>query len=478
MDNLPNHLLSKIFFDNLDVDELLKCKTVSKRWNYVISKLKFNKLCLKFVSEERYSTLWYPDNRIIDTKELVFFNNIKIFKDYNFLSYFINLKYFKLCSDFSFVLENLPEFFELECLDLIDVRCIEFNKDYVLNFKKLKFLRMPLIENECLKVESQSLEMLSCIYDHQILLSNNDKLRSLSIDWTMQLKLKVYKNLETLSISSVENLDLISLFSFLPKNLKQLSLTSFNFFDLFKREDLIAFYEFKKNFENLDIYLNYIKLDHDIQSFLDKMSLLEEGKHYFACKNLKDIKQLSWYCINYGKILKAFDREPIPSDFFKKFNCINRVEITDNVKDQNQLISFLSGCPSINQLVFENARLNQDFFDKLPSICPYLEYFVEKEHHLGQRIKINFKFLSEFILLRLASTYQEISFIDLIAILKKLNLLCQITFYKNDDIFYSIKRIKRKSYEVYRSDKYGEQYSGLTINGLIDHLENSTTKKD
>lgn len=139
--------------------------------------------------------------------------------------------------------------------------------------------------------------------------------------------------------------------------------------------------------------------------------------------------------IDYSALI-AFCDGKFKDDFLDRFMNIKRIEISDVIKNADQLIQFIKRCRNLKWLKLENASLDQvTFYDQLHRYQPNLTNLrIKEKQELNLNFILNFKHLNTF------STDQQVPF-----------ALIQQAFYDLISFEKFQFKIKKKEIELYSS---------------------------
>lgn len=263
----------------------------------------------------------------------------------------------------------------------------------------LKKKRNKDLGSQRLIVDSPKLQILSIrnYIDNLnfIEIINPNTLVSLEINCRYLLNdLKKYSNLEILKyLSLIDRWPHSDIFLTLPESL---TLLSFRIFHPNNASTIKELLDCKKemNRSQLKIYINGVHF----KSVDDYDALTRYEKKLFETMNIFEMFLNDSYrledcsghkCIDLSdkpdNIIYELNRMP---NFFVKFNNIQEL-IFNRKLEINSIINFLGNCPRLVKLKLINPYLNQEFYDRLPELCPLLMEFKLKED-LGNDINIDF----------------------------------------------------------------------------------------
>ena len=458
MENLPVELYQGIF-DCVTIEDLFNLRLVSKQMknhvkNYPIKELifmnKFNKL--------RYN--WWFTNKTIC------YNGYAISKlsllNVPFLN-FQNLNYLKTnrfdlndTISLRVINENCVNLKSLE-ISLYHCKKDEF---YEISLLNLQVLFIDLEHEKIAKkieINAPNLEALNLCYFqdgkypfHKIKINHYLSIRYLKIVGIHLKNVSIFKNLNYLECPYTKQLNERILMN-LPK-LKELR--TFNPTSTRQSlNNLIRIMSQKIITKRLDfqIYHNNLLISNPEDLFqsnsfdpIDSINIYSYLQDY---SKLADNLSEQLNHLDYS-ILISLGRNPLPINFFNKFNCINQLQITDEVKEENHLIQFILQCSNLGHLFIKNSSLKQSFYNELPAISQL--------YHLqllqSEELNLNFKFLKKMYYLQEFHTNQESISIKKLR-LKKFKFLKIITFSINKNAV-SIERIEQSKFRFIGHKNY------------------------
>lgn len=410
---LPDEILLNIF-NKLSINQIVVSKLVCKRWYFVLNKLRIRNLVISIHANLPNHKYWLTYNfvncthlirdafeksdrnevnKLISLESINNKLNQRLFDNLRSL-YVYNIYHKNLFTSY------LNKFTHLERLEFIYSRLKnEAVSNCTLNLDNLKILHIsdaindvfvlntPRLSN--IKLNISNLEKVTFNYPDQVRLFETLRYNDV---------IKIFSNLEYLFAKNINDLDDDFLLQ-LP-HLKELHFDSqkriFHILQhqksLFKRNELKLFY-FGLNLENIPNY----NLKNTRNQLNDKAVELLGDNYEKIATVLPFVHQID-YCD-----LESYFNNKIPYCFIKRFVNLDYLLVTSKVKDPDQLNSVLKDCNNLKSLTICSA-LDQNFYDTLPSILPYLEYL-----SITNEQKIHFEFILNFKILELIYIKQNLS---------------------------------------------------------------------
>lgn len=426
MNELPNELICMIF-RHLDLMDLFfNCRLVNKRWSKLVDTMKFQELIILNTTCINKPLSFVPKsinlNNILFNEDL--FEVLKI-KFHNLSG----LKFLKLkrINGFCFAneFESLNKFIQLEHLIIDDIR-FSFEKDsYLLCLPNLKKIVLNIIfgyqihNYEYLDktertgkllidaIQLERVELVRCLnLDIEFV---HPKSIKILIGLSEKKDLKVFSNLEVLKIPprGIYMNDEFNLFSRLPNGLKELHFD----YTSYVKSDLERVTKFLK-----DLLDEKVRLKLDLNLYVNEIKLISYESILKFCQfenYLDDCKKVTYFSnsiiVDPNKTIKFF--KELSDDFCIQFPNINSIKIQngDQEINQDQIIRFLNGCSNLQSLTIKEDQnkcpepFDQQFYDQLPQIAWSL-YFLKIYHFKPKELRINFEFVSKFIVLQFFET--------------------------------------------------------------------------
>ena len=373
-DDLPNECLYEIF-KYLNLQDVINCRTVSKRFKSISDLIKFRQLIVSDIIGELKS-MWFADkSRPINYMNAINFQIFQTFRSSFNLKHTLERLHIRKYADKNFELPNLAGFNNLQELE-IDSRIN--NVHLTLELPKLKMFRLARMHNGFhlhLKTPTK-LEILDFICLTQLEIDHPESIKQLKTFWIDEEelpKLAAMKNLECLHTGEAAfGTDLLrGILSFF-KNLKHLQ------FDLLgDKEEISNFFKHvlvqKDALQrpNFKLYLGGVEL---IDSRKVDEYFLRESVQHFQMQNIDllngDLSNIKVIFFDY--LFKSTVDNRISTNYVSKLYNIRQVE-ADNKVNVEYLIWLLKKSDYLEVLSLFGTELNQTFFDHtLPDICPNL----------------------------------------------------------------------------------------------------------
>lgn len=371
LNNLPPELLIQIF-QYLPIKNRLHLKTVSKKFNHLLSLLKPESLTI--LAENEFELNYFFSTKPIKSNEVVVNRNEDLLLSAKLNSIFINLK--KLTTYFySDTLIQLSHFYnQFDKLEKLTIyhRCRVENK-IVLNLDHLRTLKIILDFGSDFELNTPRLTKLECEDLDNFKFNYPNTIKILKVEFfdnSFNINFEKFTNLELLVISSEEwTLITNNLIRKLP-SLKELHFASHTYVN---NEVLDLSFDHRL-FKNLKLFQFGFNVSSDVEitnenfpdckssevtKFLIKNFEKTANKVHFRFEKL-DYNEI----INNGKHL-------IEKKFYEKFSGFLNLKISGQVEDENQLLDFLKKVKP-EGLKFKDALLSRSFFDQLSYQCSFI----------------------------------------------------------------------------------------------------------
>ena len=456
IDDLPAELISELF-RHLNLNDLVACSTVNKRWHSIYSDFK-----LKTLIVGRYIDGFHGEEMIKEKKcqlrMLSRLMNKPVLSDLKHLSLCFHLTDFDLNQ-----LNQLNQFGQLQRLEIEILGCAPRDRPKVnLNLPKLKFLALRKINPFCTpSIDSPALKTL--IY--KIRGYGDSDFRNLDIK-----NPETIKNLRT----NLEDRHLVRF-----RNVERLEVSDFN---LITKDILLALPELKELRCNLNqFYLDektFARTKPKLKKFLNDLNeskvpdfqfifagfrmtktLLEQiefdasadehnnyryslfSSEYICLKNCHLIEPGALHFFNsldYTRLMK-YVVEEIPSCFFKMFTGPLTIRAFDLVQDEDHLLSFLGSLSTLRflELNLDFSTISQAFFEQLPASASTLVIL-----NLRQTIKTRFRRMSEA---KQKVLHCNFGFVQKFTRLSSFSVTADLSFESLDSLFESLKKLKSSS---------------------------------
>lgn len=341
-----------------------------------------------------YFTDKYRDNWTSTSRPINLTNQIHVFANKPPKVPSSNLKHLKYLrmsfADNLFKLEDLKMFPKLQILEIFYMYLYHDRYLELPNLKALFIANFKSKPHAKLFVNSPHLHHLSLLkYEGNEIIDSKIKLSDpLSLKY---LKIRFYEH----NVTKFENLECFELYYSKEavrlelgdpikfKKLKKFKIASVVFSPTINQLREL----FVKKKPNLEIVLEGVSIK-ELSKFDEHSGL--RGRIAFQLNNYADLEDnLNFVTtMNYNDLLlKLPDHEP--ADLFQKFNNVQTLEITSEIKDEDRLINFIKKCPNLYNLKIRKSSLSQKFYNRLPenSSLSYLEIIYKSSFDL------NFEFI-------------------------------------------------------------------------------------
>ena len=470
MDKLPTEMLKKIFQNVDQVDQLLNCKIVCKKWYSIIHQMiRLNSLA---ISEIRYykillSEKWFDPNEPIQflydyqykvvsrhsklirfnmnqpllsqLKKLFIYcrniwtNSINCLRQLEVLS----LKDSKLSSktDISLNLPNLKAFSykQNDHYDKLTLTCPNLEKlAYFHSFGNLSIIHPESIKEVQIHCKEDFIfDIVNCEYLY---------MEYGHFDENILLKLTKLKELHI----NRKDLDTLDRFIEQKRTLKRTNLKIYHL-------NLLS-----DSFANLDQFNNtyrYYSLDSNtIQLYGPNYSNLPNNAYFISSADYNVLENYFW--TNPNQIARSI---------IKKLVHLNQLIISDQIRDLNQFVGILKDRVYLNRLRITAQFIPQTFFDQILSKnCSIIEYLL-----IYNKNQLNFDFLFKFKELRFLFSTQQMTSDLIFKLFDRFELLEALGFqYGGSEVGISLH--DRRKFKI-RLDGVRNVFDNLE--DLMTHLE-------
>ena len=493
IDDLPPEILQEVLRP-LSLHDLVRLKSVCKRWNLLISQMRIQRLSTGTDLEIRHR--WYHTKQPVKPCEVCHFELFIVQHPRPILS---NLKYLRL----NFWVDESDR-----------QKALIFDPNALNAFKQLIQLEIESYEAGGLHLKLPNLEILS--------LNWNDNTNPVSVDCPKLTILHFSESAEQDQLR-VENIDRIRVLDspFLGaklvrfKNLEVLHCSAYDqaFPDRFALLELkqlrriycgygFGRYDIGEDFDHLQRRLReFMRLKRvlgrtDLQVFFaglllidDKLDDIDFGlesrdnvpfispeqlymKHY---NRLQDELSFVWK-VEYNRLFSLVD--VLPKDYFRRFPELRSVDARCPLNEQHLLV-FLRQICFLECFSIENSDLSQSFFDCMPEFCWLFNLGLfendesASESSAKPELQLDFSFIGKFRGLIFLTIERDLSLFalrTLVAAFGHLKNMCEWPF-----------RFRRKNFKVRKeADSYSlanesEHLKGVTLNEIIDYFERQET---
>ena len=159
--------------------------------------------------------------------------------------------------------------------------------------------------------------------------------------------------------------------------------------ELLKRPDFLLTWRNVKlmNTEQLDVGYRLVR---NLFSFPAKNYRFLLEKHRFSYHLMPDRLYL-----NYGYLKEGLDGGELRPDFFEKFN-VSYVEVTYEVEDPEDFLSFLKSVPKLKGLNLNSSALSQAFLERLADELPEVQPDIKELFVFDTRTELDLRFIMKF----------------------------------------------------------------------------------
>lgn len=397
MDKLPLELYN-VIFRYLRLRDVLKLRLLSKAMNtavrdgFRIDELIFNEHNLLYFHKLR--DRWLFTTRSINYKNSLDCLNASFLNESSIN--FWNLKRLRIANvpgAFRISLKHLNELSRLIQLEIHYNKC---EVDDQLRLPNLRVLSLRSRVQMHMRIDTINLKYLNLDYDtfEHVQFYYADKVTHLSInnhDWNVSR----FSNLEHYEFNTANSLD-ENILRVLPKLSRlQINCQCSNYFELLNN---ILERSRNRGEERLQIYFKGVRWSSDramnervFAHDLSRMSLQMNNYSYL-------LDHLPWeYSINYTELINLVNR--IPSSYFRKFNSIQVIEVTEAVENQNDLIEFIKNCRNLFDLSLYRTRLPKSFYDKLAEISTLVILRIVEDQSVDLTFASRMEYLEYLIIL-------------------------------------------------------------------------------
>lgn len=420
--NLPLEIYSDIF-GRLPINDIFKCRSVSKRFKFIIDNLKLRNLVI--AEDEFKFTLnrkWFATNEPIDTLHTILCpsnpaESLKIESQLR-KNLFSSIKQLYIHSNYlSFKSDDLGNCLNhFKRLEILEILNLEINSESKLILPNLKVLNWSVRGDICVldtpKLELVKIQFLNGMDNIEFLYP--EKIKHAEFQEKRNI-LKKFVNLEHLAIKHLEFIEA----DFLQHHskLKQIHFDSNDvvFFELkqqkerLKRKDLKIFF-LGINFDELPQYSS--AFNHS-ELYEKNIKLLAEAYERKRIANVLPFVEQ----INYNTFEDNFKQ--LPKDLIERFVNLELVKVTKKVEDLKKFQNFLKNTSNFSSLKLNNSSLNAQFYsEQLPACCPSITNLTIKDENI-EEIDFDFLFKLDYLISLITNKQLSIEFVyDLFTKLK------------------------------------------------------------
>ena len=443
MDKLPNEMLRKIFQNVDQVDQLLNCKTVCKKWYSIIHEtIRLNSLVISEVKYHRIlSEKWFDPNE-----------SIQFLYDYRYKASSLNLGIVKFDM-------KQPLFSQLKKLFVYYGNIWANSINCLRHLEVLGLKLTSLVSETDASLNLPNLKIFSLV--------NNDHYQNLTLNCPKLKKLAYFRNYGSLSFihpESIKELHACCREDFIYNliNCEYLYIEYYRY-EPFDRNILLKLTKLKelhldtKDFgsvnsfidqksslkrTNLKIYflsllsdsvspniLNQIAYSFDRES-IDIDSIQFYGPNYL---NLTNNVYFIYFNVDYNVIENYFwdNSNQVAREIIKKLVYLDVLILSDEIRDVNQFIGILKDRVYLNTLSITAEFMPQNFFDQILSEnCSIIEQLA-----IDNKNQLNFDFLLKFKELQCFKTDQQLTSDLIFKLFDKFESLRSLRFrYKGSEV--------------------------------------------
>ena len=430
MDKLPNEMLLNIFQNVDQVDQLLNCKIVCKKWYSIIDQMiRLNSLVISRINGHKLLTSeeWFDPNESIqflyDYRYKVEDQHSKIIRFNMNQPLFSRLK--KL-----FIYDRYIWIDSINCLKHLEVLCLKHSTlrsetDISLNLPNLRVFSCVSKSQHKLILNCPNLEKLD-YYKESII--HPESIKELHACFNRNFMLDLV-NCEYLYLEFV---DFYSNILLKLKKLKELHLG----IDV-DVDSVISYIIQKKTLKRTNLKIYYLNV------LADSMPLtyLNELDNSFAYERSINNNSIQFYGLNYSNLsnivyfIRTVDYNVLENYFWsnpnqiareitKKLVNLDELILSDQIRDVNQFIGILKDRRYLNRVSITAKIMPQHFFDQILSEnCSIIEQLI-----VYNKNQLNFDFLLKFKELQTFHTKQQLTSDLILKMFGKFELLDSLEF--------------------------------------------------
>lgn len=455
-DLLPNEIIRKIL-NNLNLEDLLVCFDVSRRFRSICEIVQINEIILANENNEKLREIRFHSNESIEYRYQSINFRKYINLDENFLFRKERIKYIHFFAQELSVDTDLSIFNGYSNLYQLDINgLIKLSKNQLIRAPNLEIIKFCKIfnSNRTIDLICPKLRILSCVDLRPIIIHYPQMMRKLKVvNYSTKIELMI--NLEILHCEQGQKLnrEILTILT----NLKQLHLYSnFNY------HHLIYIIKQRLILRKIDLLIYLIGVRLNSTSQIDEMK--KDKQFTFQMNNYNQLSDdLTFFSsISYTHLIKLCNSK-IPSDFLTKFFYIKSISANDKIENRKHFIEFIQNLPFLASLQLSDPSLDSKFFNDLTVIVNRLNFLIIVRLDKFSNMDFIFKFknllyfrtdIQSSIILSLAPR----SFMKL----KKLRFFR----FKFDDEYLLVKRStlsKDKKFSIMKSVRFMNEYVHLIV---------------
>lgn len=383
-----------IFRRYLDGIDTMRCRQVSKRFNFLIDQFCLTELlvcdyhstCYDVHSVDREPGLWIQlfefNLKPNSSFQAVFAERLKFLQ--------MNIK---LTREFN--LEILNEFV---CLEKLNLMRVIISRTQTLKLPKLTTFSIRLYTEREYKYHSRPIN-----YDREPRLVLDSKVKNLFSAYQKVFVIKHPECIEVLDCEremESEKLVLLKNLRILQHNLSESLLNAFETLEKLEELHLDTFIRNENALEKQrlmnELMRKRFELKRKVNVYLLEVSwpfeqLLTEPRLGVRIKNYHKLSVCTQYIVHYSVLVKNLDQQRehltrngialnekgFPVCFFEKHRNIRRVNAyeTESV-EEDRFLWFLSQCARLQELLIDFGLLSQSLLNRIPMVCSHLKFLI------------------------------------------------------------------------------------------------------
>ena len=422
IDRLPPEMLCEVL-GKLQVNDLLRCRLVSTRWNRLIQSMRLKSLAIK----PKDRGFWRPYASFtfqpLENEPIYVSQNVDLFEAAIFRSLLKNLR--SLYFDPPFmnyeanpkIFDHLNELIRLEVLEITQIH-IQADGEDELVLPNLKALSIALANEGNLFIDCPRLRKLKINTFLECLdLAHYDSVQELTTDHYTE-EISLFINLSHLYIKRLNFQDGLVEWS-VPKNVLTIlsKLKELHSYKMATRNIVAGILASKAELGRSDFNYYHCGVKIERLSELTKYVDPEDRHQLFKQSNIANFQIVldnysklteivPWISrVNYGSLLEFFNGRIETGALFKKFVRIRHLTVNKPVLDRNAFVEFLKKCSLLSELSLINTGLDQEFFDQLSGYRSDLHVL-----EINEPFELDLEFVFEYDHLNVLKIEQELSY--------------------------------------------------------------------